>query len=1490
MIGPFTPSPEGIILRVVLDPNNEQVLYAIGEQIVYKSINGGGSWSVVFVIPNSQGQDPYGGSGGYALRCMDLEIHPTNSQIVYISTSDEVASVTQGTNNGSLFYRSIDGGLNWQGINMTTNQSGGFPELFTIGTGASRIALGVSLAEPSSIWAMLDMPSANSTRNRTLYKSSDEGLTWTMVSTTGTISASSTTYKAKDLLISPSDTEIIYLIPGGFQYGHKSTNGGLTFSALTNPGHVDVRDIALISSSPGGTVDQLLICHDGGVSIANDGGTVSSAVRQITGTGMVNAEVPGIGASNFGIVPMGSHDNGQFVYEQDHWTKAPGGGDGGDAVMDLFRSDKYYGQTWCCSEFSQRIYEMTNTSNGWTSSGNVKPLGNIAAHWIRPMSQSSDGVLSVGYNDLYQQQTPGLSSSGWSRMSDFASHMPGLSSDSKMRDFAISKSNPDVIYALFSNKCFGCSNHPGGYLVKTTTGGGIGASDWIDITANLPSTIWRWFTARKIVVNPNDENELWVAVADFDSDSSPPPYNGKLRVVHSEDGGASWQDFSAGLTEFPVSDLVYQEGADVLYAATDAGVFYVDLLDPSPAWNCFMNNAPVAYFLDLEIDYCSQELIVGTYGRGVWKSKLIPAESAVISQSETWSSDVYLYSDLVIANGATLTIEGRVLVPEGATITVEQGCDLVVDGGEVTSLCGGLWSGIYVAGDPNGQGIGSVHGQVSLMNGAIVSNAESALNNSTLDGTGSIDPSTSGGVLFASDAQFINNKRDVLMIDYLNENSQGDPIRDESFFRNCDFETNDEYVGSVLGNSCFLFDVEGVRFSACDFEDARTSLEPWQRRSGIIINSASATIDEYCSLGTYPPPVSCAGGLPSTFINMKNGISLLGAGHPLFNTSIRNSAFEGCWRGVYSNGSIDSEIWRNKFSVTPHLNPPLPDESPVGVYVDEGTENFDVQENEFYPFEGATERPAGRSAGLLTRTYHGLPEVVYNNEFSYLWIGEGAIEVNRDGNGQGVLFKCNTHTRNRYDILVHPGIPAVPGAGVRADQGIVSPNPLDWANNQFLLPPSGSQKYIVNYAQQFKYRYEDQALLEDPTGDTNIPNDLEPQNIGGDPHSFEEKCPALIQDEQIGLGMMMVSSGSDGIESSESVLETLVDDGNTEMQKSEVQSVQSSNAWEVYLSLLSESGLLSEVVLKEIASKEVGFSLAMLRDILKENPLSAKDDSIDEILDNRMNQLPEYMRVQIKSSKYQISEIEALRSELNQYRASQYKGLDIVIRETKADSLSVITLDSLVSSLELMKDWRSWIRGVEILDKVAVGELNDGKLNVMLSKLEQESVENEEIQMYLNLRDQLIDWRNQQVNVLALEDIHINTLLHYIEKPGRASSQAKAILSLNNAWTYYSPVFDPELEARRLGVEQELIEPSKGTLDVFPNPAKDYVTVSYQVYEDSELSIRLVDELGRVMFGPMRLSSKEDMVVVPLNVNTGVYLLELCAADEALLVEKVIKE
>ena len=89
----------------------------------------------------------------------------------------------------------------------------------------------------------------------------------------------------------------------------------------------------------------------------------------------------------------------------------------------------------------------------------------------------------------------------------------------------------------------------------------------------------------------------------------------------------------------------------------------------------------------LEEDYCSL-------------NNTEPEYILLSGQNLIWQNDRILKNNLIIENGAQLTIKDCVLhIPNEAKIIVKQGGKLILDGSTITNRCGLMWQGIQVWGN-----------------------------------------------------------------------------------------------------------------------------------------------------------------------------------------------------------------------------------------------------------------------------------------------------------------------------------------------------------------------------------------------------------------------------------------------------------------------------------------------------------------------------------------------------------------------------------------------------------------------------------------------------------------------------------------------------------------------------------------------------------------------------------------------------------------------
>ncbi len=137
-----------------------------------------------------------------------------------------------------------------------------------------------------------------------------------------------------------------------------------------------------------------------------------------------------------------------------------------------------------------------------------------------------------------------------------------------------------------------------------------------------------------------------------------------------------------------------------------------------------------------------------------------------ITTNQTWSINRFMKGSIIVKSGRTLTVKCVVSMLQNSKVLIEKGGKLIIDGGEFTNTYGRLWNGIEVSGS-NTQaqnffsGYAVNQGYLIIKNGGTIRNADVAVSTGTTDSNSNFDWSSTGGVISANSANFINNRKDV---------------------------------------------------------------------------------------------------------------------------------------------------------------------------------------------------------------------------------------------------------------------------------------------------------------------------------------------------------------------------------------------------------------------------------------------------------------------------------------------------------------------------------------------------------------------------------------------------------------------------------------------------------------------------------------------------------------------------------------------------------
>lgn len=336
------------VSNLVLDPANSQIVYAATNSGLYKSTNGGTSFSVIL-----------------AQATRDFAFKPGDSQTIYTVTS-------------SSFYRSTNGGTSF------TQISSGLP-----GSDVSRIVIGVTPANSAYVYLSI---AADDNGYKGLYRSTNSGTSFTLRGTTPDIYETTQAWYDLAIAVDPSNAEIVY---NGVLNIWKSTNGGSSFTKMnswSNPTgasytHADIHYLGFYGSA--------LFCgSDGGIYKSTNGAVNFTDLSSGLQIGQFY-EIDGTEQNSDAIVG-GLQDNGGY------YTQSGAGGwknyygaDGMGCAIDFTNSDIVYGAI----QFASNIYKSTN---GGDNISNIGSPENGA--WVTPLQLDPNDHtrLLVGYTKLYE--------------------------------------------------------------------------------------------------------------------------------------------------------------------------------------------------------------------------------------------------------------------------------------------------------------------------------------------------------------------------------------------------------------------------------------------------------------------------------------------------------------------------------------------------------------------------------------------------------------------------------------------------------------------------------------------------------------------------------------------------------------------------------------------------------------------------------------------------------------------------------------------------------------------------------------------------------------------------------------------------------------------------------------------------------------------------------------------------------------------------------
>ncbi len=831
-----------------------------------------------------------------------------------------------------------------------------------------------------------------------------------------------------------------------------------------------------------------------------------------------------------------------------------------------------------------------------------------------------------------------------------------------------------------------------------------------------------------------------------------------------------------------------------------------------------------------------------------------------------WSNTKLFNNDIVIKSGAVLTITGTVKFTEQAKIVVEEGGQLIINGGTLTNLCNNkYWQGITVKGHNSiSQFDLSGHGKVTLINGATISNAVCAIQTLKYND----NPSYGSGIICAWNANFINNQTAINMREFTNRTLSGSPFIDISTFKNCNFITDNNYLTpSVTPFQQFinLNKIKGIEIFGCHFKNNSSNITTNYSNAGIGIKST----ESYFKIDNF------AG--QSEFYGLQYGIY---ASSPTtyYGITVKNTIFDKNLHGAYALGMNNVWFTSNEFRVIDLENQGEDAQSNAyGLYLENCKKGYTVEGNLFRNIIGSS---FNGTNGMIVNNSQSDPKRVYNNTFNNIKYGMLAYQ-NNGGNlspSYGLTIKCNDFITNYRDIAITPNS----CAGICPTQGAnISYDPSSPAGNTFThLGPTGTPSDLNNRASNNPIYYHHPGTANDSWVPVYYYKIQPSTNNSFGSFNKSTACPPKAVPNSGTLDPLYINTGrvaSRQFLNSAKLMYTIwVDGGNTPALKDAVDLSYPWEAFALYNNLISLSPYLSDEVIIAAIQNEEGLPPLMLKLVLLANPQAARSQKVMDALYARINPLPDEWIDEIKQGMEIISPRTELEANIGYYTGEYQQYSDILKAYYMADTSEYAT-DSLIALLS-NSDMISDIYELAFLylnnnRESEADQLLENIPNTSLLKTEYETDCYFQTMKFFNICKMLKNVGFESLNTEELAWIS-NT-----SRDENAVYNGNAIairLKYEKDYQYHEPVFYPEEEEMRMAKRKPVLA-IKESLSALPNPANEFTIISYNITDIhlNKAVIEVYDVMGRLLSSVNLNSLSGEQIFNCTSYVSGQYLCKL---------------
>ena len=580
------------IARILVDPRDSNTVYVAaegplwspgGERGLYKSIDGGKTWTISLEISKDTG-----------VTCAEFD--PSNPDIMYAAAYQRRRSVAAFMGGGpeSAIYKSEDAGKTWRKLAV------GLPE-----GDKGKIGLAVSPMKPNVVYATVEA----GPEGKGFYRSTDRGESWEKRNPF--ISGGTGPHYYQEIFADPNTFDRVYQMAPPLMV---TDDGGKSFRRVNeNNKHGDNHAMAFVKGDP----DYILNGSDGGVYESHDLGKTWRFFDNLPVTQFYKIALDS--ALPYYNVHGGTQDNGSQLGPS-RTLNAHGIGNS-DWVI-TFGADGY--ASAIDPEDPNILY--VEMQEGYLFRYDKKSHETVAIHpkpglddpplrfnWDSPVHISPHSHTRIYYASQFVWRSDDRGNS-WTRISpDLPRNIFRLEQPIMGKTWS-----PDALWdhgamSMFSTITTVDESRLQEGLIYAGTDDGLiqvtedGGKSWRKVE-KIPGVPDHFFV-NKVKASKHDKDTVFAAV-DSHKTGDYKPY-----LLKSTDRGKTWANIAGDMPQRTLVWSVTQDhvNKDLLFAGTEYGIFAT--LDGGAHWLKLGGGIPTISFRDIEVQERESDLVGASFGR-----------------------------------------------------------------------------------------------------------------------------------------------------------------------------------------------------------------------------------------------------------------------------------------------------------------------------------------------------------------------------------------------------------------------------------------------------------------------------------------------------------------------------------------------------------------------------------------------------------------------------------------------------------------------------------------------------------------------------------------------------------------------------------------------------------------------------------------------------------------------------------------------------------